>query len=150
MTSRDITKLKAELQPLAIEFLNRCNKAICPLEAKIIQTTRTLAEQTAYFAQGRKPLDEVNRLRADAGLDFITSAQNAHTITDTIKKSKHLLGEAFDIGIFSGGEYLTDEVYDQYYLTCAGIGRDLGLVCGAFWTHPDIPHYELPEEAENG
>lgn len=66
----------------------------------INETRRTLDVQRAYYAQGRKPLSEVNALRAVAGLKAIAESDNASVITkvDGIKdKSRHQSGDALDI-----------------------------------------------------
>jgi peptidoglycan LD-endopeptidase CwlK len=139
--SRDVELLKPPLQDLCQEHIRQCLIQLCPLEVKVIQTLRTIQEQEAYFAQGRKPIDEVNRLRAEAGLSLITSKDN-YIITNTMK-SKHLIGEAYDIGIFHNGTYLVKPEHDKYYIECAEIGKRLGLECGAFWRKRDLPHYEL-------
>ena len=64
---------------------------------------RTIETQTAYYAQGRKPLVEVNRLRKIAGLQPITEAQNKHTVTKTMN-SKHIKGIAADLYPITAGK----------------------------------------------
>jgi peptidoglycan L-alanyl-D-glutamate endopeptidase CwlK len=70
----------------------------------VIETLRTKEKQIALYAQGRKPLDEVNRLRGLANLPDITEAENQRIVTKTMN-SKHLANadgysEAFDIVAF--------------------------------------------------
>lgn len=146
MPSRKLEDLTPSLRQQAEEFLRQANLKLCPLTVKVIQTLRTKEEQTAYYAQGRYPLDEVNRLRTIAGLSFITRQEN-NIVTRTMQ-SFHLpgpdgLSHAFDIGIFDGNTYLAGKDALTYYIQCAEIGKNLGLVCGAFWNHPDYPHYQL-------
>lgn len=49
---------------------------------EINETLRTNEVQNAYYAQGRKSLDEVNRLRASAGLYTIGKSENMRIITN--------------------------------------------------------------------
>lgn len=64
---------------------------------------RTIETQTAYYAQGRKTLEEVNRLRKIAGLNNIAESQNKHTVTKTMN-SKHIKGEAVDLYPITNGK----------------------------------------------
>jgi hypothetical protein len=68
------------------------------LDFIVTSTLRTQAEQFAYFAQGRQPLEEVNRLRKEAGLAPINEKENSRTVTRTLD-SAHLKGLAFDVAI---------------------------------------------------
>ena len=48
----------------------------------ISETLRDQNVQEAYYAQGRKPLEEVNALREKAGLYRLTEGENKATITN--------------------------------------------------------------------
>lgn len=125
---------------------------------------RTLDEQTAYYAQGRKPLDHVNALRAKAGMYLLAAKENTYTVTNTMN-SRHLPRKivlpdnttvlksvAFDIKVLRGDKTPTwDEKYDgdkdgiPDYEEAARIGEECGLIAGARWSFKDWPHFELPE-----
>ena len=64
-------------------------------DVTISEGVRTLAKQTAYYAQGRKSLEIVNSLRKQAGLPPIKESENK-AVTATMK-SKHLEGKAVDL-----------------------------------------------------
>ena len=68
------------------------------IEFVVTGTLRTPAEQFAYFAQGRLPLEEVNRLRKEAGLSPLNEKENSRTVTRTLD-SAHLKGLAFDVAL---------------------------------------------------
>jgi hypothetical protein len=128
---------------------------------------RTIEEQAAYYAQGRTTLENVNALRAKAGMYLLAAKENAYTVTKTMK-SRHLprpvtlpdgtvaqRSVAFDIKILRGDKTPTwDEKFDgdldgiPDYEEAARIGEACGLVAGARWSFKDWPHFELPEDAQ--
>lgn len=122
-SSANIATLLPFVRPLAEKFLAALAAAgIC---AKIISGTRTYAEQSALYAQGRtKPGSRVTN--APAGY------------------SNHNFGIAFDIGIFDGGKYLEDS---PLYRKAGAIGKSLGFVWGGDWQSiQDEPHFEYPPQ----
>lgn len=77
-------------------------KAAYPLGPwpELNETLRSLELQTAYYAQGRKPLDEVNRLRRLAGEYEIGAAENKNIITwAKAGQSPHFYRMALDVRI---------------------------------------------------
>ena len=92
------------------------------IDIKIIGGTRTYAEQDALYAQGRtKPGKKV------------TNARGGY--------SNHNFGIAFDIGVFSGNNYLGKS---PKYKAAGVLGMDLGLEWGGNWTSiVDQPHFQL-------
>jgi peptidoglycan L-alanyl-D-glutamate endopeptidase CwlK len=118
------------------------------------QGHRTHAEQAAYFAQGRQPLDEVNRLRRKAGLAKIGPNANRWPITlagpAESAHTKDPSPAADFIVICRGVESWSartdcdqDGVSD--YRELGLIGEGLGLVWGGRWrAFPDAGHLELP------
>lgn len=121
---------------------------------------RTKEMQAAYYAQGRKPLAEVNRLRKEAGMSPISAGENTYCVTWTMK-SRHLpdkngKARAFDIVIIKDdGRTLTwdkkwDSAFDEdsipEYVEAARISESVGLVAGA--SFGDYPHHELPAEVK--
>jgi peptidoglycan L-alanyl-D-glutamate endopeptidase CwlK len=117
------------------------------------QGYRTHAEQTAYFAQGRQTLDEVNRLRLKAKLQPISDRENKHPITLAgPSESAHTKdpSPAVDMMILCRGERMwsargdcdKDGVPD--YRELGLLGERLGLVWGGRWrAFPDVGHLEL-------
>lgn len=93
------------------------------LEVKIIQGTRSYAEQDALY-----------RLRPK-----VTNARGGY--------SMHNFGIAFDIGIFQNGKYLDDvsKTADvQYKAVYTACGAPDGMEWGGNWTSlKDYPHYQL-------
>lgn len=66
----------------------------------VLYTLRSIEEQTALYAQGRRDLAAVNGLRKTAGLAPIGSAENKNTVTECdgiINKSMHQTGKACDL-----------------------------------------------------
>jgi peptidoglycan L-alanyl-D-glutamate endopeptidase CwlK len=151
MDKRGIEYLTPELRPLCDEFIQRCKCA--GVDVMITCTLRSRATQAAYWARGRAPLSEVNRLYALAGLAPITAEQNRKKVTWT-KNSRHFpgpdgLSRAFDFAVLKDGQPVWDLKADidadqiPDYLECARIARDLELESGAFWDNPDYPHVQL-------
>lgn len=132
----------------------------------ITSTLRTPEEQGALYAQGRLPLGEVNARRAAVGMGPITAEQNAKRVTWTLH-SRHLpitaqdvaagrelaedIGKAraFDIAVLKGDKLPTwdpkvdiDQDGEPDYLEAGKVGQAAGLEAGAFWTKPDLCHFE--------
>jgi hypothetical protein len=91
--NRSIDALQKPLAQAARLFLNRCGENHLPVV--IIETDRTQAVQDAYYAQGRKPITEVNALRKKVGLYLIKERENI-VVTRT-RISNHTGGCALDI-----------------------------------------------------
>lgn len=113
----------------------------------VIETRRSLAVQSAYYAQGREPLISVNALRAATGLWAITDAENRNTITRTMR-SKHLEGKAFDLVPLDQKGRAWWSAPPDVWLTIGELGESFGLTWGGRWGAAegklgwDCPHYE--------
>lgn len=118
-----------------------------------IQTLRTNEEQTALYAQGRKSLEEVNKLRALAKLPLIGQKENSKIVTkaQTAADSFHGYGLAFDIAIIDtygkkidwdpNVDWDKDGVSD--WTEVGQLAEECDLEWGGNWTaFPDIPHYQ--------
>jgi peptidoglycan L-alanyl-D-glutamate endopeptidase CwlK len=140
--------LKPEAQQRFTDMCGILDKTLGDDDYIIFEGVRTEAVQAAYFAQGRDPLEEVNRARKDAGLYLLTSETQNYKITWTMK-SKHLEGLAMDIlPVQPNGEPTWDLAhYRRQFELIRDAGREAGLVCGADWPEPqrDWPHYEVKE-----
>ena len=112
-------------------------------------------EQTALYAQGREPINDVNYKRALAGLYSIDESENkivTWTLNSKHKPNAQGKSRAFDIVILVNGKYNWDLKVDvdkdgiSDYLEAAFIGKNCGLDCGAFWDKSkDYPHYQEKE-----
>jgi peptidoglycan L-alanyl-D-glutamate endopeptidase CwlK len=147
---RTLNSLDPAFQPQAAVFIDRLKAAA--LSYTVIETLRTLAVQTAYYAQGREPLDAVNKKRTLAGLCLITAEENRRAITQTMK-SVHLDGKAIDVVPLTIDGKIpwvinTQEIADLYK-KFGEIGRSVGLEWGGDWKPLDRwgigwdpPHYQ--------
>ena len=98
--------------------------------------------QTAYYAQGRNILKDVNSMRIGAGLPVISEKENRIITNTTAGKSKHNLGKAFDcVPLVNGKPCWTNS---QLFKKIGQIGKNCGLKWGGdFKTIKDSPHFEL-------
>jgi peptidoglycan LD-endopeptidase CwlK len=156
---RDIKLLHPDLIELHAKFAYEMARA--GLNYAITSTLRTYAQQEALFAQGRKPLDEVNALRVKAGMWKIGVRENANQVTWTMK-SRHLpdnqgFGRAFDIVLIGleGKTHYNEKISVNVntvpdYYEAGVVGESVGLVWGGRFKNsagqprPDMPHYEMP------
>jgi len=158
--SRDINNFKRP--EMWHELVRRC--AEIGIEIFITCVDRTYQEQVAYFAQGREPLDYVNKYRKLAGLSPIGQTENKRKITWTMS-SRHIVNledsnldndksEAIDFAIKDKegkavwnvrADINQDQLFD--YMQVVEIAEAIGFECGARWTKPDIVHLQLPKEA---
>jgi peptidoglycan L-alanyl-D-glutamate endopeptidase CwlK len=116
-------------------------------------TLRTDAEQIALHAQGREPLDEVNRLRKIAGMRGLPAKENNWTVTncDGVKtKSNHQSGLAVDrVPADAKGNPIWPHPSDPRWMQIATVMEACGFKWGGRWTKekdgidPDMPHYEM-------
>jgi peptidoglycan L-alanyl-D-glutamate endopeptidase CwlK len=118
----------------------------------VLETLRTQAVQDAYYAQGREPLEEINRLRKAAGLYLIGQAEAGKIITNA-RHSVHQDGQAADIvPVLENGKipwnFTTQEIADLWK-RFGEIGQAAGLEWGGTWKPLDrwgigwdAPHYQ--------
>jgi len=148
LLKRDINLLKARVKPFFEDFMNRLEQH--GLRYTIVETLRTIEIQEAYFAQGRRPLLEINDLRRRAGLQSIGEAEGRRIITQTMQ-SVHLNGTAADIVPMLNGVIPWNITKDnaQLWLTFGRLGKEAGLEWGGTWTPLnqfgigwDAPHYQ--------
>jgi peptidoglycan L-alanyl-D-glutamate endopeptidase CwlK len=147
---RSLNSLDPAFQPRAAEFINRLKEAA--LSYTVLETLRTLAVQTAYYAQGREPLEAVNAKRTLAGLWLIGQDENRKIITQTMK-SVHMNGGALDVvpltidgkipWVIAAQE--TADLWKRF----GEIGKSVGLEWGGGWKPLDRwgigwdpPHYQ--------
>jgi peptidoglycan L-alanyl-D-glutamate endopeptidase CwlK len=125
-------------------------------------TARTYQEQVALYAQGRQPLEEVNKMRSHAGLPPILAIENKKKVTWTLA-SKHIVNwedadasndksRAFDIVIVKDGKPTWDIKADVNrnntpdFKEAGVLGEAVGLVWGGRFSTPDYCHFEEPKK----
>ncbi len=152
MSSRNPNDLTPEMFELWKKFDIAMKNA--KISYALTCTARSQTEQEALYAEGRKPLSEVNSLRIIAGLPKITDAENKSPVTWTMN-SKHIINQtnpkarAFDIVILKDGKACYDikvnvnnnDISD--YLEAGKIGKSIGLKWGGDFKTPDYPHFEI-------
>lgn len=112
----------------------------------VTSTLRTEAEQAALYAQGREPLEDVNKKRAVAGMRLLAPAENKYTVTnaDGVKhKSNHQGGMALDVVPEYDGRPVWPPAHDERWAQIAGVFKQYGFEWGGDWKDfPDLPHYQ--------
>jgi peptidoglycan L-alanyl-D-glutamate endopeptidase CwlK len=116
----NIKTLLPEVQPMARALVQKA--ALSGIQIKVINGTRTYAEQDVLYAKGRT-----------APGPRVTNARGGY--------SNHNFGIAFDVGVFAGSKYLPES---PKYRAVGILGTDLGLEWGGNWTSiVDQPHFQL-------
>lgn len=132
MNSRDIAHLDPRLQPLAKEFLARCQAA--GVNAFLTCTYRSNAEQAKLYAIGRNGDKRKKVTNAGPG-------QSRHNATDAAGKPA---STAFDIAIKHADGSLNWDARSKAWATAGAIGMSLGLDWGGSWAKfKDAPHFQL-------
>lgn len=145
--------LREELHHIFLEMNANLQGRAKPRLAYVL---RTFAEQNALYAQGRKILEEVNSLRAKAGMPPIAAVENSRRVTNApAGLSIHNYGMAFDIvllvdrngnGRFSSASWETNVDFDgdgvADWLECVEIAKRYGWTWGGDWKWKDMPHFE--------
>jgi peptidoglycan L-alanyl-D-glutamate endopeptidase CwlK len=143
-----IDLLKPDVRMFFEDFINRLDKR--GLRYSVIETLRTQAVQEAYYAQGRKPLSEINDLRKKAGLYLLGEAEGKRIVTKTMQ-SVHLTGRAADIVPVVNGKIPWNITSDnaELWRTFGRLGQEAGLEWGGMWAPLDkfgigwdAPHYQ--------
>jgi len=136
-----------DIQQLEPATRDMVEKGIAILRAQGIrfwvnETLRTKATQEAYYAQGRKTIEQVNALRKTAGLWPLGAKENEKSVTQTLN-SRHILGQAIDIvpADKDGGPWWGAP--QSEYLKIAAVMKSVGLEWGGDWKGGwDQPHYQ--------
>jgi peptidoglycan L-alanyl-D-glutamate endopeptidase CwlK len=143
-----IQQLIPEVRPLFEAFLLSLDKN--GLKYSVLETLRTIEVQEAYYAQGRKPLVEINELRKKAGLYLLGEDEGKKIITKTMR-SVHLTGRAADIVPVINGKIPWNITADnaELWLDFGRLGQEAGLEWGGEWKPLnqfgigwDAPHYQ--------
>jgi hypothetical protein len=139
-----LEELSPVAQPIFREFFKLLDTELGDDRYVAVEGRRLFAVQEAYHAQGREPLEEVNKKRAAAGLYLLRSEKDNYIITWTLK-SKHIDGLAVDVVPTDGMGNPTWDLahYYKVFVTIRNCARKVGLTCGADWNPPDWPHYQI-------
>ena len=93
------------------------------MDVRVIQGTRTYAEQDALYAQGRTAPGQI-----------VTNAPGGYSF--------HNFSVAFDVGLFRGRSYIEG---GPGYTRVGHLGEGIGLEWGGRWrSFQDIPHFQYP------
>jgi hypothetical protein len=150
MLHRDLDSLTEPMRKRVSEFIAKCAEE--GLTLYVFETKRDDDVQAAYCAQGRQPLEEVNRLRSIAGLYPIGEVQNKQKITDdppsgfiTVYKGVgHGNGTAADLVPLNHDGSLWWNAPKAVWDKMGAIGEGVGLVWGGRWKTWDGPHFQMP------
>lgn len=146
--SRNLDDLEPSTREKAWKLLKLLHAA--GISYGILETRRTVATQTAYFAQGRKPPEEVNRLRLAAGLPRIGEKEARRIVTKTMA-SKHIAGLAFDLAPLDARGRPWWSAPAELWLKIGEMGESVGLEWGGRWDAKpgrlgwDCPHFQDKE-----
>ena len=146
MASRSLLDLSEAMYRLAESFVTRLDESGIPY--LVICTLRSMEEQDALYAQGRQPIETVNKKRRAAGLALVDVRQNLKTVTKAKPgDSRHNpdgtgKANALDIVPLDGGKIVWDADHPLYEQMGA-IGEDCGLTWGGRWRMRDMPHFEI-------
>jgi len=144
MPSRNIDDLCPAVADRCRRFIDECKRKGIPVI--VTSTIRTEAEQCAYYMQGRKDLNTVNKYRREAGLPVITQKENRIITKNRI--SIHEFECAFDVAVTKAGTVIWEIKADVNgnnipdYEEIGIIGESLGLRWGGRFTFKDYCHFE--------
>ena len=121
-TENSLGTLAEPVQKMARSLLYHARSDL-GLDVRVIQGTRTYAEQDALYAQGRTTLGS-RVTNSPGGFSF------------------HNFGVAFDVGLFSGRAYIEG---GSGYISVGHLGERIGLEWGGRWRRfQDMPHFQYP------
>lgn len=134
MPSRSLSDLHPDLQPLCEQFLESCT--INSINAFVVQTYRSKAEQDALYAQGRTTPGKV-----------VTHATGGHSKHEFTLPDGTPASKAFDFMIKDSGGHLISDGTDPAYYQAGQLGKSLGLIWGGDWAQPktDYDHLQLDD-----
>lgn len=166
MGSRKLEDLTDYMKGKCLELIRLAKKQ--GIDIMVTSTARYFKEQVAFYAQNRQPLEEVNKLRALAGMEPITASENKYCVTWTML-SKHLINlddniitndksHAFDFVVLKDDGQVTWDIKVNVnkndipdYKEVGLLAESIGLVAGMRFKdkrgrpRPDYPHIQQPE-----
>ena len=129
----------------------QANKAVSELILSkilfiVMSTKRTINEQFALYAQGREPLELVNKKRSIAGFHLLSEKENSDTVTNCdgiLIKSNHQDGSALDIVPLEGYKPVWPKNSDPRWKQISDVMKKYNFEWGGDWKKPDSPHYQI-------
>lgn len=121
---RNLDDLDPKLQTVCEQWLNACHSL--GLDVFVTVTWRSNSDQNEAFAQGLS--------NAHAG-----QSPHNHTLPDGTPYAR-----AFDFLIRDNNGNIIKDGSDKHYADAGRVGKELGLIWGGDWHHPDWDHLELP------
>ena len=141
MASRDLEELHFSIKKKAYEFLLGCK--LEKIDILISCTYRSSLGQKALHAQGRKSLEEVNKLRSKIGL-YLLKTEKENVIVTNAKpgRSMHEYRLAFDVVPLIAGKPIWDSK-NPLWKMLGEIGKKCGLEWAGDWTtFKEYPHFQ--------
>jgi peptidoglycan L-alanyl-D-glutamate endopeptidase CwlK len=146
-----VPALRAAWKVVQANWAKLHGSAVRPI---LVEVHRSAETQRAYYAQGRKPLWQVNRLRTEAKLPPLSEEQNRRVITyrqEGTSKHEAFPSKAIDILIMNGAAIVNDP---REYRKLADIirGHNPDITWGGDWDGDqrmdderfvDMPHFEF-------
>jgi len=125
-------------------LLFSCATAKCPM--RITQSRRSRELQSAYYAQGRHPLGEVNRLRGAVDLAPIAAGENQRTVTNappgtSMHQPWPVLALAVDL-CYAFNDPYKEEGHTLTWDEICTLAERAGLTSGRGFKKPDRPHVQ--------
>jgi peptidoglycan L-alanyl-D-glutamate endopeptidase CwlK len=143
-----LTGIRPEVQEVVRAIAQRTEDEL-KRNITVSEGFRTFAVQEAYYAQGRKSLDEVNALRKKAGLPAITKEQNQKIVTHApAGTSAHNVSAAVDIYLLTSDNKSLESntaMLSKFYAIVSEevLKRKDTVVWGGHWKgFQDMPHIE--------
>lgn len=131
MPSRSLDDLHPNMQPLAQQFLQKCQDA--GIDVFLTCTYRSGKEQDADYAKGRTAPGQI-----------ITNAKGGQSAHNCTNENGSPAAKAFDFAIKDDDGRLDWDAHDADWQKAISIGKSLGLVSGGDWKSiKDWPHMEL-------
>lgn len=150
--SRNLNDLHPKVKEATLLLIKKCKKEK-NIEIIVTQTTRSEAEQQAFYSRGRLGLNDVNVLYKKAGLAPITAAENKSRVTNakSVKNSFHAYGVAVDFAVMINGKTVlwdSDKDLDgdgiAEYKEVGIMAESLGFEWGGRWSSiADAPHIQM-------
>lgn len=151
MASRNLYDLQPALQSAFMMALSIYGQKYPDLPQPFLTCThRSNDEQAALYAQGRQPVEEINRLRKKAGMLAITKTEAKRRVTNA-RPGASLHNEyparAFDIAFINSNKKLdwSTDLFKKFWEIIKTINPRMSW--GGNWQSiKDYPHFQIEED----
>ena len=145
MNAHSIARI-AQLAPQVQDKANTMAQMLTQagIDVEVTQGLRTMAEQRAYYAQGREPVNQVNALRFAVGLAPIMEAENTVVTQAAPGESYHEYGLCLDVAPFDLQGRPDWNVAHPSWAKIIAVGESVGFTSGSCWPgkKQDDPHFQ--------